>query len=63
MQNPEALNQVYNVAVDGTTLNELYAELPRLLAPGRPHLEHAKPIHRECMPETCDTAWRIWAMQ
>ena len=33
-QNLEAVNQVYNVAVgDRTTLNELYAELRRLLAP------------------------------
>ena len=33
-QNPEAVNQVYNVAVgDRTTLNDLYAEMRRLLAP------------------------------
>jgi UDP-N-acetylglucosamine 4-epimerase len=47
-QIPEALNQVYNVAVgDRTTLNELYAQLHRLLAPGRPHLRDAKPIYRD----------------
>jgi UDP-N-acetylglucosamine 4-epimerase len=44
----EALNQVYNVAVgERTTLNELYAELRRLLAPGRPHLDGAKPAYRD----------------
>jgi UDP-N-acetylglucosamine 4-epimerase len=47
-QNSEALNQVYNVAVgERTTLNELYAVIRHLLAPGRSHLEAAKPIYRE----------------
>ena len=47
-QDPEALNQVYNVAVgDRTTLNELYAELHRLLAPRCSHLQDAKPLYRE----------------
>jgi UDP-N-acetylglucosamine 4-epimerase len=47
-QNPEALNQVYNVAVgECTTLNELYAELRRLLGPRYPHLEGAKPVYRD----------------
>jgi UDP-N-acetylglucosamine 4-epimerase len=46
--NSESLNQVYNVAVgERTTLNELYAELRRLLAPGRPQIEDAKPVYRE----------------
>jgi UDP-N-acetylglucosamine/UDP-N-acetylgalactosamine 4-epimerase len=45
-QNPEASNQVYNVAVgDRTSLNDLYAEIRRLLAPGHSHLEAAKPVH------------------
>ncbi len=45
---PEALNQVYNVAVgERTTLNQLYAELKRLLAAGRPHVERAAPQHRD----------------
>jgi UDP-N-acetylglucosamine 4-epimerase len=47
-QAPEAVNQVYNVAVgDRTTLNGLYAELNRLLAPRFPHVDGARPIHRE----------------
>lgn len=45
---PEALNQVYNVAVgERTTLNQLYAELKRLLAAGRPHVESAAPQRRD----------------
>jgi len=47
-QNPEAVNQVYNVAVgDRTTLNELYAQLKLRLQPHYPHLQDAKPIYRE----------------
>ena len=47
-QNPEALNQSYNVAVgERTTLNELYAQLHRLLLPGHPDLRNTKPIYRE----------------
>lgn len=47
-RNADAVNQVYNVAVgDRTTLNELYGELRRLLAPGYPHVATAEPIHRE----------------
>ena len=47
-QNPEALNQVYNVAVgERTTLNELYAQLHRLLAPREPAFAGARPIYRE----------------
>jgi UDP-N-acetylglucosamine 4-epimerase len=46
-QNFEAVDQVYNVAVgDRTTLNGLYAELRRLLAPKFPHLRDASPKHR-----------------
>lgn len=44
--NPEAVNQVYNVAVgDRTTLNDLYSELHTQLLPRYPHLEGAKPTH------------------
>ena len=44
----EALNQVYNVAVGHrTTLNDLYGELRRLLAPEFPHLADARPDYRE----------------
>lgn len=47
-QNSEAVNEVYNVAVgDRTTLNDLYSELRRLLAPDFPHLAVAKPNHRD----------------
>jgi UDP-N-acetylglucosamine 4-epimerase len=45
-QNSEAVNQVYNVAVgDRTTLNDLYSELHRLLAPDFPHAA-VKPNYR-----------------
>ena len=47
-QNSDALNQVYNVAVgDRTTLNELYAQLRRLLAPHYPHLHGVQPVYRD----------------
>ena len=47
----EALNQVYNVAIgERTSLNDLYAEIRRLLAPGHPHLEGAKAIHGPFRP-------------
>ena len=46
--NPEAVNQVYNVAVgDRTTLNELCEHIRRLLAPRFPHLETFKPTYRD----------------
>ena len=42
--NREAINQVYNVAVgERTSLNDLYAEIRRLLAPDHPHLDEARP--------------------
>ncbi len=45
---PEAVNQVYNVAVgERTTLNELYALLHRNLLPRHPHLQGVQPVHRE----------------
>lgn len=47
-QNPDAVNQVYNVAVgDRTSLNELYAHLHRNLLPRYPHLQGAQPVHRD----------------
>ena len=47
-QNPDALNQVFNVAVgDRTTLNELYASLHSNLLPLYPHLQNIKPVYRE----------------
>lgn len=47
-QVPEAVNQVYNVAVgDQTTLNELYRQLHRNLLPYYPHLQTAQPVYAE----------------
>ncbi|MBF0272975.1 MAG: Vi polysaccharide biosynthesis UDP-N-acetylglucosaminuronic acid C-4 epimerase TviC [Magnetococcales bacterium] len=47
-ENPEAVNQVYNVAVgDRTTLNALYHHLLDCLAPRFPHLRGAAPIYRD----------------
>ena len=46
--NPDATNQVYNVAVgDRTTLKELYAQLHHNLLPLYPHLAGAKPEYRD----------------
>ncbi len=46
--NADAVNEVYNVAVgERTTLNQLYGELRRLLAPRFPHLEAAAPKYRD----------------
>ena len=47
-QAPEAVDQVYNVAVGGrTTLNELYVEIRRLLAPQLQHYAAARPTYRD----------------
>jgi UDP-N-acetylglucosamine 4-epimerase len=49
--NPDALNQVYNVAVgERTTLNQLYQTLKTLLAPRHPHLAAATPEYRDFRP-------------
>ncbi|MDP1652045.1 MAG: SDR family oxidoreductase [Rhodocyclaceae bacterium] len=46
--NPEATNQVYNVAVgERTTLNELCGFLQKHLAERYPHLKDYQPIHRD----------------
>jgi UDP-N-acetylglucosamine 4-epimerase len=48
VQIPEAVNQVYNVAVgDRTTLNELYAQLKVNLLPLYEHLHDAQPVYRD----------------
>lgn len=48
VQNSEALNQVYNVAVgDRTSLNDLYAQISANLLVLYPHLRNAKPVHRD----------------
>jgi UDP-N-acetylglucosamine 4-epimerase len=47
-ENPEAVNQVYNVAVgERTTLNDLFEAIRVNLASRFKHLEHFKPIYRE----------------
>jgi UDP-N-acetylglucosamine 4-epimerase len=47
-RNPDASNQVYNVAVgDRTTLNDLFEAIRAELAPRFPHLEHCRPVYRE----------------
>ena len=47
-QAPEAVNQVFNVAIgDSTTLNKLYLELKTNLLPLYPHLMDAKPVFRD----------------
>jgi UDP-N-acetylglucosamine 4-epimerase len=49
--NPEAVNQVYNVAVgERTSLNTLYELLRGNLAPRFPHLQNAKPHYRDFRP-------------
>ena len=45
---PEAVNQIYNTAVNArTSLNELYSMLRGRLLPHYPHLDGAQPIHRD----------------
>lgn len=46
IDDPDALNQVYNVAVGGrTTLNELHAWMGELLRERQPHLRVAAPVY------------------
>lgn len=48
VENIDAVNQVYNVAVgDRTTLNELHSQLQRNLLPSFPQLKDATPVHRD----------------
>ncbi|HYP69159.1 MAG TPA: NAD-dependent epimerase/dehydratase family protein [Thiobacillaceae bacterium] len=50
-ENPEAVNQVYNVAVgDRTTLNDLFEAIRVNLAPRFPHLEGFRPTYRDFRP-------------
>lgn len=47
-EDPEAVNQIYNVAVgDSTTLNELHAQIRRELLVFYPNLEEMKPVYRD----------------
>lgn len=49
--NPDALNQVYNVAVgDRTTLNDLFRLIREGLAATRPALAGVKPVYRDFRP-------------
>lgn len=48
---PEAVGQVYNVALSArTTLNELFEMLRRRLAPSHPHLRNYKPVYQDFRP-------------
>ncbi|WP_281182278.1 SDR family oxidoreductase [Candidatus Propionivibrio aalborgensis] len=50
-ENPEAVNQVYNVALDDrTSLNRLFEMLRAVLAETRPELGELKPVYREFRP-------------
>jgi UDP-N-acetylglucosamine 4-epimerase len=50
-QDPEATNQVYNIAVgDRTTLNQLFEAIRSLLAPKLPHLAGFTPTYRDFRP-------------
>lgn len=45
---PEALDEVYNVAVgERTTLNELFRLIRNGLAAGRPDMQHVQPVYRD----------------
>jgi UDP-N-acetylglucosamine 4-epimerase len=47
VDDPAAVNQVYNVAVnEKTTLNELFEMIRSLLEPRFPHLRGVRPVHR-----------------
>lgn len=47
-ENPEAVNQTYNIAVgECTSLNQLYALMKSMLRERRPHLNMAEPLHCE----------------
>ena len=46
--NPEAVNQVYNISVGSrTTLNELYVQLKQNLIDSYPHLKDVRAVYRE----------------
>jgi UDP-N-acetylglucosamine 4-epimerase len=47
VDDPAAVNQVYNVALnEKTTLNELFELIRSLLEPRFPHLRGVRPVHR-----------------
>lgn len=50
-ENPDAVNQVYNIAVNvRTTLNQLFEMLRTRLQPYYPHLKEFKPTYRDFRP-------------
>lgn len=51
VDNPAAVNQVYNVALnEKTTLNELFESIRSLLEPRFPALHNLRPVYRESCP-------------
>jgi len=51
VQKPEAINQVYNIAVStGTTLNQLFELLRDQLLTDYPHLKNFRPVYRDFRP-------------
>jgi UDP-N-acetylglucosamine/UDP-N-acetyl-alpha-D-glucosaminouronate 4-epimerase len=47
-RDPQAVNQVYNVALNAkTTLNELFEHIRALLEPRHPHLQGTRPVYRD----------------
>ncbi|PVV11375.1 MAG: LPS biosynthesis protein WbpP [gamma proteobacterium symbiont of Ctena orbiculata] len=47
-ENPEATDQVYNIAVgDRTTLNQLFSKIREILAQSYPHLNETAPTYRD----------------
>jgi UDP-N-acetylglucosamine 4-epimerase len=51
VEDPAALDQVYNIALgEMTTLTQLHAVLRELLAPRYPHLRDSRPEHRDFRP-------------
>jgi len=51
VDNPTAVNQVYNIALSKkTTLNQLFEIIRSLLEPRYPHLHDLRPVYREVRP-------------
>jgi UDP-N-acetylglucosamine/UDP-N-acetylgalactosamine 4-epimerase len=60
--NPDALNQVYNVAFgERTTLNELFRMIRDLVAETRPEVAEIKPVYRDSGLGMSGIHWRISA--
>ena len=54
--NPRAINQVYNVAVKQTTLNELYANY-RFLGRIYPHVKKSERVYRHFHVDEVRSSW------